>query len=132
MAILPQVFTLPLIASNASVTSALEIPGVYTKMYLQVPTMTAGYTVASTPIYITVSSDPAGSAGTAPAMVRYSSPEINTFPVGSNDFTIASSVSSRMVYLGQLSTRWIQVELSANASAGAASLGQFKVIAVIE
>lgn len=132
MATLPQVFLLPLVASGASVTSALEVPGVYTKMYLQVPTMAGGYSLASTPIYINVSSDPPGSAGTAPVLVRFSSPEVNTSPVGSNDFTIASSVSSRMVFLGQLSTRWIQVELSANASAGAASLGQFKVVTVIE
>lgn len=125
MATLPQVFTLPLIVSGASVTSGFETPGVYTKMYLQVPTMSGGYSLASTPIYIKVSSD-----GTN--YVRYSSPEVNTSPVAVNDFIIASSVSSRMVYLQDLSTRYIQVELSANASAGAASLGQFKVITVIE
>lgn len=125
MATLPQVFTLPLIASNASVTSGYETPGVYTKMYLQVPTMAGGYTTASTPIFIKVSSD-------GITYVRYSNPEFSTFPVGVNDFTIASSVSSRMVLLPALSTRYIQVELSANASAGAASLGQFKIITVIE
>lgn len=126
MAIAPQVFTFPLIASNAS-TTVISAPGVFTKVYLQVPTMAAGYTIASTPIYIKLSTD----GGTTYA--RYTNPELNTFPVGSNDFTIASSVSNRVVLLPELGFATnIQVELSANASGGAAGFGQFKLITAIE
>ena len=122
MAFLPQVFNVPSFVTGASLTSSIEIPGAYLYMYLQVPTMSAGYSVASTPIYLQGSLDNVN-------FYRYTNPENNTNTVGSNDFIIQSSVSQRQVYLSNFAYRYMKFEISGTCTTPANSPA-FKILCV--
>lgn len=117
MAFLPQVYTFNTMPAGASLTSGLPVPGNYLYMYLIVPTMSAGYSVSSTPIYL---------QGSADGVTYYRYSEVLTTSV-SNDFSIASSVSSRICYLPNLSTQYLKLEISGTATSVAT---QFKLICV--
>jgi hypothetical protein len=72
-------------------------------MYIVVPGM-AQYS-ASTPIYVQGSVDNI-------TFFRFSNPENNTNTVGANDFSVASSVSQRMVYISNFAMRYLRLEVS--------------------
>lgn len=122
MAFLPQVFTIPPVVSATSLTPGLAIPGNYLYMYLVVPTMAAGYSSASTPIYVRGSLD-------GITYYRYSNPENNTSTVGANDFTVQSSVSQRIVNIPNFSYPYIQLEVSGTATSPAAA-NVFKLVCI--
>lgn len=121
MAFTPQVYTFSTMATGASITPTLQMPGNYLYFYLVVPTMTA-YS-ASTPIYIKMAATSAG------PFYRFVNVESNTSTVGTNDFSIVSSVSQRMINITNLSCQFIQLEISGTATTPAAS-SPFQIIAV--
>lgn len=124
MAILPQTYAVPTMPSGNSVSSALELPGTYLYMYLEVPTMSVGYT-ASTPIYIRGSSD-----GTTFRRVTNTDTTTNTLVIGVTDLIIASSVSQRFVPLNNFAFRYLQLEVSGTATGANATPLPFKVVCV--
>lgn len=115
-------YTMPSFTTAASITSGMELPGVFVYMYLQVPTMSAGYSAGSTPIYLKASAD-------GVTYYRFSNPENNTSVAGVNDFIIASSVSQRQVYIPNFSFRYVQVEISGTCTTPASAV-PFKIITV--
>lgn len=127
MAFLPQVFNVAF-ASNtttASMTPALEIPGNYLYIYVVVPTMTSGYATASTPIYINGSADNA-------TFYRFANTEAtnNTLVAGINPFTIASSVSQRIVLVPNFSMRYLKLEVSGTVTNPTAMVNTFQIVCV--
>lgn len=122
MAILPQVFTVPTMVTGASITSAIEMPGVFLNMYLQVPTMTGGYG-ADTTLHIMGSGDNI-------TFFRYANPESNTNTAGQNDFVIVSGCTQRLVYIPNFAFRWAKIETTAVATNGVTAQGQFKFVVV--
>lgn len=125
MAITVQSFQLPTMVSGNSVTSGIPILGCFVYMFLEVPTMSAGYVSASTPIYLQASSD-----GTTYRRFTNSDNTTNTLVVGTTDFVIASSVSNRMIPLNNFSMGYVRVEVSGTATGNAASPPPFKIICV--
>jgi hypothetical protein len=125
MAIQVQTFQLPTMVSGNSVTSGMQVPGCFVYMYLEVPTMSAGYTVASTPIYVQASSD-----GVTYRRFTNSDNTANTLVVGLNDYVVASSVSQRMIPLTNFSFGYVRIEVSGAATGNAASPPPFKLICV--
>lgn len=122
MAFAPQVFTVPTMVTGASLTTIITVPGNFLYMYLQVPTMTGGYS-ADTSLHIQGSAD-----GTN--FFRFSNPENNTTPVAANDFTIISGATQRMVNIPNFCMPYLKIETTAVATNGVASQGQFKIICV--
>lgn len=122
MAFYPQVFNIPAVVSATSLTPGLAVPGNFLYMYLIVPTMSAGYSTGSTPIYVKGSID-------GVTYYRYSNPENNTSTVGANDFTIQSSVSQRIVNIPNFSYPYIQLEVSGTATSPV-SANIFKLVCV--
>lgn len=122
MAFQPQVFNVPSFVTGASVTSSIEMPGAYLYTFLVVPTMSAGYSAASTPIYIQGSADNVN-------FYRMSNVEVNTTTIGTNDFTIVSSCSQRIVPLSNFAMRYARIEISGTCTTPA-SATPFKFIAV--
>jgi len=130
MAFLQQVFG-PLGFNSAvttvSVTPSIEVPGVFVNMYLVVPTMTVGYSTASTPIWVQGSYD-----GTT--FYRITNPELttNTLVAGINDYVIASSVSQRIVPLPAHQLRYLRLEVSGTVTnpTGQTNTNAFRIIAI--
>lgn len=122
MAFIPQLFNIPTFVTGATFTPRVELPGSYLFVYVIVPTMTAGYSTASTPIFINGSAD-----GTT--FYRYSNVETNTNTVGTNDFTIVSATSSRIINIPNFALRYIELEISGTCTTPAAA-GQFKLVCV--
>lgn len=120
MAFQQQVFTIGTMVTAASVTPALQMPGDYLYVYLIVPTMSAGYSVGSTPLYIQCSADGVN-------YYRFSNPESNTLTVGANDFTVVSSTSQRVILIPSFALQYLKVEISGTATSVAT---QFKVCGV--
>lgn len=122
MAFLPQYYPVAFKSSvtNLSQTSAVDLAGNYQYIYLAVPTMSVGYSGASTPIYIQVSYD-----GTT--YYRYA--EVNTTTV-TNDFIIASALSSRVVHIPNLAARYVKLEVSGTVTAPASQTSGFAFICV--
>jgi hypothetical protein len=122
MAFLPQVYSVPSFVTGASITSSLELPGSYLYLYLVVPTMSAGYSAASTPIYVQASADNS-------TFYRYVNVESNTNTVGANDFIIVSSTSQRMINITNFAFRYVRFEISGTCTTPA-SATPFKLVAV--
>lgn len=127
MAFLPQVYSVGFSSANttASMTPAITLNGIYLYVYLAVPTMTTGYGAASTPIYVQGSYD-----GTTYYRFTNSEPTNNTLVAGINDFTIASSVSQRMVLIPNFSFPYMKVEISGVVTNPTQQTGTFKVVCV--
>ena len=127
MAFLPQVYQVQFSTATTagSVTSALELPGSYLYLYLQVPTMSVGYSKASTPIYLQCSHDNV-------TFYRYVNNEVtnNTLVAGINDYVIASSVSQRWINLPNFAFRYMRLEVSGTVTNPTAMTGGFKIVAV--
>lgn len=120
MAFLPQLFTVPTMVTAASLTPSLQLPGSYLFVYLIVPTMTAGYSVASTPLYIQGSVDNVN-------FYRYVNVETNTNTIGANDLTIVSATSQRIINIPNFAMRYMKVEISGTATSVATN---FQVLCV--
>ena len=127
MAFLPQTYQVQFstAATNLSVTSSLELPGAYLYLYLQIPTMSVGYSKASTPIYLQASHDNV-------TYYRFVNNEItnNTLIAGINDYTIGSSVSQRWINLPNFAFRYMRLEVSGTVTNPTAMTGGFKIVAV--
>lgn len=122
MAILQQVFPVQwsTAATNLSLSSSLEMPGAFQYVYLSVPTMSAGYSVAATPLYLQVSHDNV-------TFRRYA--EVNTSTV-TNDFIIASALSSRVVYIPAFAARYVKLEMSGTVTNPTGITSSFAFICV--
>lgn len=114
---LPSVYTVSALTA-ASVTSAIELAGAYNYVYLVVPSMAAGYG-ADTKIFLQASFD-----GTT----YYRMAEVLTNSVA-NDFSIATSVTQRVVYLPNFAARYVKVETTAVVTSQT-SIQPFKFICV--
>lgn len=106
--------------TNLSLTSALRMPGTYNYVYLSIPTMSVGYSVASTPIYLMVSNDDV-------TYRRYA--EVGTSIV-TNDFIIASALSNRVVYIPYFAAQYVKLEISGTVTAPASQTSGFQFICV--
>lgn len=122
MAFKPSVFTCLTMASGASTVTA-TLDGAWVYVYLQIPTMNAGYSTNSSPVWIQGSTD-----GTT--YFRVSNVETNTSTVGANDFSIVSGASQRIVPLPNLGLKYMAVEISGAATGAGASPSPFKFICV--
>ncbi len=120
MATLQQVFSHQSMVSGASVTSSIELPGVYEYVYLVVPGMLQFS--ADTQIFIQGSADNT-------TFYRYALAAINTSSVQTNDFVIASGASQKIVNIPNFSCRYLKIETTATVTAPSSV---FKIIAVSE
>jgi len=101
------------------------VGGCYVYTYLEVPTMSAGFSVTNTPVWIQGSSDNVN-------FRRYTNPDntANTLVVGINDVVVASSVSNRIVPLPNFALRYVRLEISGTATGANAAPPTFKIIAI--
>lgn len=122
MAINAQVYTLPTFVTGATQTPGMATPGVFLSMYLIIPTMSTGY-AGDTQIWVRGSADGVN-------YYRFANVESNTFVVGTNDFTIASSVSQKCLYLPSFSFPYMKVEVSGAVTSNISLAPQFKVVCI--
>jgi hypothetical protein len=114
------VYYVATMTTNTSQTSSLDLGNSFYTIWVEVPTMATSYGQTSTPLFLQVSADNV-------TFRRMTSAEGNTFPVGTNDFTIASSVSQRMVPVTGFGFRYVKVEASATVT-GAVAHPMFKFV----
>jgi len=100
---LPQVFDASM-ADGATLTSGIDLGGVYEDIYLKVPVR-----ASAANIYIHGSVDNS-------TFFRIAHPPINSATVAINDFVIQSATTSRMVPIPN-GFRYLKVEISTLASA---------------
>lgn len=131
MAFLPQVYPVGFAsaATTVSVTPSVKLSGSYLYVYVIVPTMTVGYSTASTPIWIQGSID-----GTN--FSRFTNTEFttNTLVAGINDFVIASSVSQRCIQIPNFAMPYMRLEVSGTVTNPTgqtlATSGLFQIVCV--
>lgn len=111
----------------ASFSSSVNLRGAYAYMYLEIGTMAAGYSTASTPIWIQGSSD-----DTTFRRITNLETTANTLVAGINDFVIASSVSNRFVFVPYPGLDYVRLAISGTCTNPTAicNAAAFKLICV--
>jgi hypothetical protein len=106
--------------SGNSITSVLTLPGSWTSVFIQVPTMSVGFN-ADTSIFVLASAD-----GTT--FRRYGVVSVNTSSVQYNDFQILSAASLKMINIPGFSFNYMKLETTAVATAGVSAMSPFTII----
>lgn len=102
-------------ATGSTFSNSIDLGGGYLYISIEIPANLNNMFGAATPFYLNVSSDNV-------TFRRYMEPLTSTV---SNDFSIASSVSNRMVGVPYVGNRYVKLEASATATTPVAG---FKII----
>lgn len=126
MAFQQVVYNFPTFITGTSISPSIQLSGSFLYLYLIVPPMSSmGYvTNVVGPYYLQGSSDNVN-------FYRYSNPESNTSPIGTNDFVITTALSQRCVFVPNFGMRYVKVELTATSTTPASN-ATFQVVCVSE